>query len=159
MEKEAQQSKGGISHRRVFKDVKRSVGGEGEELKEDPKTEASDIEIKVKQECEIGTLEPYVQIVAKNTELFSIYSADTLIDALRAFCSEKGLKFDIQKDKYKVKMHFPSEDIDMTCKILSFNEDTNCIEINRNKGSCMQFYDQFNLLREFLGDLVMNQSE
>lgn len=48
MEKEAQQSKGGISHRRVFKNVERSVGGEGEELKEDPKTEASDIEIKVK---------------------------------------------------------------------------------------------------------------
>lgn len=40
-------------------------------------------------------LDPYIQIVSKNTELFSIYCAQTLLDAMRAFCSEKGLKFEI----------------------------------------------------------------
>lgn len=57
----------------------------------------------------------------KNTELFSLYSADTLLDALKAFCIEKELKFEIPEDKYKIKIHFPSEEIDICCKILSVN--------------------------------------
>jgi len=64
-----------------------------------------------------------------------------LIDALKAFCSEKGLTFDVIKDKYKIKIHFPSEEIDMCCKILSLNEETNCVEFNRTKGNCMNFYE------------------
>ena len=91
--------------------------------------------------------------------MFSIYSADTLIDALKAYCTEKGLKFEIQKDKYKVKIRFPSEGIDINCKIMSLNEDTNCVEVNRSKGSCMHFYEEFNHLKDFLGDLVFTPSE
>jgi len=67
------------------------------------------VDIKMKCEDERKKLEPYCQIIKKNTELFSIYSADTLIDALRAYCSEKGLNYELQKDKYKIRIAFPSE--------------------------------------------------
>jgi len=104
-------------------------------------------------------LDPYVPIVNKNTELFSVYSAETLLDALKAYCTEKVLKYEIVKDKYKMKIHFPSEEIDICCKILSMDEDTNCIEFNRQRGGCMTFFDQFNQMRDFLGDLVTSSKE
>jgi len=82
-----------------------------------------------------------------------------LLDAIKAYCTEKGLKYDAIKDKYKIKMHFPSEGIDMSCKIVSLDAETNCIEFNRTRGGCMTFYNEFNQLKDFLGDLVMTASE
>lgn len=113
----------------------------------------------MKAEDEKDCLEPYNQIIKKNTELFSVYSAETLLSALKAFCTEKGLKYDVQQDKHKIKITFPSEDMQVVCKILSLNEDTNCLEFNRTRGSCMTFYDQFSHLKEFLGDLVLSPCE
>lgn len=113
----------------------------------------------MKSEEENKTLPQYTPIVKKNTELFSIYSAETLIDALKAFCAEKSLQFEILKDKYKVVIKVPGEETEVHCKILSYNEDTNCLEVNRTKGGCMHFYEQFNHLRDFLGDLVTSQME
>ena len=113
----------------------------------------------MKAEDEKTCLDPYNQIIKKNTELFSIYSADTLMDALKAYCTERGLKYKVQEDKHKIKIAFPSEEIEICCKILSLNEDTNCLEICRQRGSCMAFYDQFAHIEEFLGDLVLANTE
>jgi hypothetical protein len=160
---EKQQKSGGatFSHRKVYKDMSQVERGvDAEEAKNTGiKTAAQEIDVKMKAQDEQGTLEPYCQIIKKNTELFSIYSADTLLDALRAYCTERGLKHDVQKDKHKLRIAFPSEEIEIVCKVLSLNEDTNCLEICRTRGPCMAFYDQYAHIKDFLGDLVLSNIE
>ena len=41
----------------------------------------------------------------------------------------------------------------MNVKILK-NGETNCIDVNRMNGDCMIFFEQFNVLKDYLGELI-----
>ena len=41
----------------------------------------------------------------------------------------------------------------MNVKILD-NGDTNCIEVNRMGGDCMIFFEQFNTLKDYMGEII-----
>jgi hypothetical protein len=113
----------------------------------------------MKVDSESESLEPYVKVVNKNTELFSPYTAETLLDALKAYCTEKGVKYELKNDKHKMKIHFSSEEVDLECKILSVDEATNVIDFQRLNGGCMSFFDQYAHIKDFLEDLVYPAKE
>lgn len=92
----------------------------------------------------------------KNTELFSTSDADTLLDTIVDFAEKQGYKYQVAKDKYKVKLEIllGEEKIDISAKISKAAADKYCIEFNRTGGDSMLFYDQFKNIKEYFGDLI-----
>jgi len=88
-------------------------------------------------------IDEYFRVINKNTEMFSSYDPDTLLDTIVDFAEKQGFKFDVAKDKYKVKFEIllGEEKIDMTIKISKAAADKYCIEINRTGGDSMLFFD------------------
>ena len=41
----------------------------------------------------------------------------------------------------------------MNVKILK-NGENNCVEVNRMNGDCMIFFEQFNTLKDYIGEMV-----
>jgi len=101
-------------------------------------------------------LDEYIRVVNKNTELFSSYDADTLLDTICDFAEKQGYKFEVAKDKYKIKLEIllGEEKIDITAKITKAAADKYCIEFNRTGGDSILFFEQFKNIREYFGDLI-----
>jgi hypothetical protein len=49
-------------------------------------------------------LDQYVRVVHKNTEFFSTYDAEMLLQNLSAYANETGFEMTVQSDKYKIKL-------------------------------------------------------
>lgn len=105
---------------------------------------------------ETRQIDEYIRIVNKNTELFSTEDADVLLDTIVDFADKQGYKYQVAKDKYKVKveMLLGEEKIDLTAKISKVDATKNCIEINRTGGDQLVFFEQFKQIKEYFGDLV-----
>ena len=88
--------------------------------------------------------------------MFSSESADLILDKLIEFAQKKQLGAKVAPNKYKLVLrHLNGEsmDLEMNVKILK-DGDKNCIEVNRIQGDCLGFYENFNILKEYLGDIV-----
>ena len=124
---------GGYSaSRRVYrKAVNRGNVEEGEE------------ESKYDVEESIREIEEYVRFVNKNTEFFSTANPNELLNELAGYFEEKGYKFDIAKDKYKVKVAMieGNDSIEMTVKILKATPEKYCVEFNRTSGDQLLFFN------------------
>ena len=78
-----------------------------------------------------------MRIVNKTTEFFSTANPDELLEELAGYFAEKGYKFEIAKDKYKVKaeiMEEGAEPIEITAKISKAAPEKYCVEFNRIAG-------------------------
>lgn len=93
----------------------------------------------------------------KNTEIFSLNPPDELLDAVIDFIEKSGYKHKLVDSQYKVKYQILSEgeeEVDVTAKITRVNKDKYCIEFERKGGDSLAFYNHFNNIKEFLGDLI-----
>jgi len=102
-------------------------------------------------------MEEYVKIVNKNTELFSLFDAETLWTALLEFVESQGIKHEMAKDKYKMKLQIliPEGDrIDMTVKVLKVDHEKVCLEFSRTGGDQLIFFSEFSKIKEYYGDLI-----
>ena len=92
----------------------------------------------------------------KNTELFSTEDPETLLNAVIDFADKQGYKYEVSKDKYKVKIEIllGEEKIDLTAKISKVDPNKYCLEINRTGGDQIVFFEQFKQMKEYLGDLI-----
>lgn len=64
-------------------------------------------------------------------------------------------------DKYKIKMRFEVNEgkkvlpIELTAKLYKVaDQDKICIDVNRNDGDVYAFYKQFEVIKDFLGDIA-----
>jgi hypothetical protein len=96
-------------------------------------------------------------VINKNTEFFTTAEPDLMLDELAGYFEEKGYKFTISKDKYKIKVTITIEDeeaFEMTVRILKAAPGKYCVEFNRNDGDQLHFFNQFNIIKDVFGDLV-----
>lgn len=84
-----------------------------------------------------------MRVVNKNTDLFSTYDADTLLDTIVDFAEKQGYKYEVAKDKYKVKVEIllGEEVVDITAKITKVAADKNAVEITRTGGDSILFFE------------------
>jgi hypothetical protein len=81
-----------MGQRRAYRGAHR---GEGEEEEEEKKFAIDDSK---------RNLEEYVRVINKNTELFSTYDAEAILETILDYLKEMGYdKFKLSKDKYKIK--------------------------------------------------------
>lgn len=105
-------------------------------------------------------IEDYVRIVHKQTELFSTFEPDVIFQTLQEFAGLQCLSHEVAKDKYKIKMTFlvgegkKEQNIVMTAKLLKVNEEKVCLEIQRNEGDIFTFFNQFEQVKDYLGELI-----
>lgn len=102
-------------------------------------------------------VEEYVRGVAKNTEIFSTFSPDDLLDTVVDLAEKKGYKYTVAGGKYKIKFEILEEDgekVELTAKISRVDKDKNCVEFTRTGGNYLAFYNKFELIKEFFGDIV-----
>lgn len=97
-----------------------------------------------------------MRIVNKNTELFSTYDADTLFETILDFAEKQGYKFQASPDKYKAKIEIllGEEVVDITAKVTKAAADKNVVEITRTGGDSILFFEQFKIIKDYLGELV-----
>lgn len=121
----AMASGGYVAARRQYRHViKRGEGAEGEESK-------FDVEETKRQ------IEEYVRLVNKNTEFFTTTDPSEMLEELAGYFEEKGYKFQISKDKYKIKVLITiegDEPVEITVKILKAAPEKYCVEFNRTNG-------------------------
>jgi len=101
-------------------------------------------------------LDEYFRVVNKNTEVFSTYDPDTLLDTIVDFAEKQGFKYEVAKDKYKVKLEIllGEEKIDITAKISKATADKYCLEFNRTGGDSILFFEQFKNIKEYFGEMI-----
>jgi hypothetical protein len=139
---------GYAAQRRAYKGAHR---GEGDEEMEEEKFELAS-----------RKMEKYEKLVAKNTEFFSTNAPEDLMFNLEKYLESTGAKYEISKDKYKVKAVLVPKDssgseeeqIHAKFQILQVDEDKLCMEMSRSKGDAMVFFEQFNQMKEFYGPLA-----
>jgi serine/threonine protein kinase len=123
--------------------------------------EAEDNQEEEKNEVEYErVLEDYVRLIAKQTELFSTFDADTLLEELIKLSETMALSHEVAKDKYKIKMEFmvgegkKASHLTMTAKILKVDEERVCIDFQKSEGDVFTFHKQFKTINEYLGELI-----
>ncbi len=99
-------------------------------------------------------LEEYARLIHKNTEMYSTYDADTLLAVLDEMTEVLGAKMDVADDKYKVKLNIamPTGTIEMKVRILKVKEGLNCLEFSRVSGDQLEFFTQYNQIKDFYGE-------
>ena len=98
----------------------------------------------------------YFGIVKKNTELFSSFGANTLLSKLVEFAEKKSVEFKVAPNKYKVHFKYMSGadlELEINCKILKAG-DKNVIDVSRVNGDAIFFFEQFNVIKDYVGDMV-----
>ena len=87
--------------------------------------------------------------------MFSTYDPDTLLDTLVDYAEKQGYKYQVAKDKYKVKLEIllGEEKVDITAKISKVSADKYAIEFVRTGGDSIIFFDQFKNIKEYFSDL------
>jgi len=100
-------------------------------------------------------LEEYYPIVAKKTEFFSTADANELLQGIVDFAQSKAAKFEVADDKYKVKMTVlnAEDEIELVVNVLKAAEGKHCVEMNKKEGDKFQFYNTFEMFKDYLGDL------
>jgi hypothetical protein len=138
-EAEKAQRAGGLAQRRAYRGAHRGDGDDEEEEK-----------------IEKRNIEEYIRVVNKNTEIFSTEDPDVLLGTIVDFADKQGYKYQVAKDKYKVKLEIllGEETVDMTIKISKVDANKHCIEINRTGGDQLVFFEQFKQMKEYFGDLI-----
>lgn len=88
--------------------------------------------------------------------MFSTSEPDILLDTIVDFAEKQGYKYEVSKDKYKVKVEIllGEEKIDITAKITKAAAEKYCIEFNRTGGDSILFFDQFKIIKEYFGELI-----
>jgi hypothetical protein len=82
--------------------------------------------------------------------LFSTFEPNLLLDEILNYAEEKGFEFKVSNDKYKVILRKLTEDggIEMVVNILRVDEKRNCIDFNRTKGDCLDYFSCFNEIKD-----------
>lgn len=163
-ERAAQKQVVGGAGRRQYKNVGTHRGDHGDEEEESK----HDL-VTVKR-----TMEPYLEIVNKNTEFFSTMDPETLINEIGGYLQEKGHVVKLDAKKYKMKVVLKTEveegssgaegatseeepPIEMTVKLLEVQGAESpkyCVEFNRTAGDQLQFFDEYNKIHDELADLA-----
>jgi len=139
---------GFVAARRQYRNVVHR--GNHEEGEEESKFEVEEVK---KRE-----IEEYVQYIQKNTEFFSNENPDILLSELAGYFEEKGQKFTMSDDKYKIKAAVLVEGLDpieMNIKILKAAHDKFCVEFNRTGGDQLEFFKQYNVIKEMFDDIIV----
>lgn len=94
--------------------------------------------------------------VAKNTEIFSTHHPDELLDSIVDYVEKMGYEHKLVDKQYKLKFQIlqDQERIDVTAKVTKVDKDKYCLEFDRKSGDSLAFYNHFNNIKEFLGDLI-----
>jgi len=99
-----------------------------------------------------------VRVINKNTELFSTYDPDTILETILDYLKEMGYdKFTVSKDKYKVKLQFinkEQEQGEMKVEILKADEKKVCIDFTKLDGDSLVFYKEFGNLKDYMGEIA-----
>ena len=88
-------------------------------------------------------MDNYVQFVQKNTELFTTEKPDDLLKDLAYFFKDKGFKYVVSGDKYKIKVNQILEDLqelEYCVRILGVDESKCCVEFSRTAGDQFEFF-------------------
>lgn len=96
------------------------------------------------EKIEKRNIEEYIKVVNKNTDMFTTEDPDVLLDIIVDFAEKQGYKYQVAKDKYKIKIEMligEEEKIDITAKISKVDANKNCIEINRTGGDQLVFFE------------------
>ena len=159
----------GQSGRRQYRNVT-THRGEGEEGVEE-----------TKHELTIRTIEPYLDMVKKNTQFFSTIEPNFLLGELQAYFKENGHEVTVDPKRYKLKVTIKSsqeaedeneemedgeeeekakEDevkevpVEMTINILQVGDNQQyCVEFNRKNGDQLHFFQEFQGIRDELAEL------
>ena len=155
------------SSRRQYKNVAvhRGERGDDEDLAEESKHELTVTK---------RTLDTYLEVVKKNTEIFTLADPESIINEIGGYLQEQGHAVKLDAKKYKLKAIFKTEEaeeevegekdensfveapIEMTVKILQVEGATPakyCIEFSRNGGDQLQFFEEFSKIRDELAEL------
>lgn len=99
-----------------------------------------------------------MKVVNRNTDLFSTHSPDTILQSILTYAKEKNLEgFKLADDKYKLKLPIIKESgdkIEMQVKILKAGDEKVCIEFSKTEGDSLQFYEEFNFIKDYINNLV-----
>ena len=102
----------------------------------------------------------YFGIVKKNTELFSSHRAEALLGKLVEFGEKKNVEFKLAPNKYKLYFKYmsgPDVELEINCKILKAGE-KNVVDVNRVNGDAIFFFEQFMVIKDYIGDLIDESS-
>jgi hypothetical protein len=94
-----------------------------------------------------------VRLVNKNTEFFTTEAPEEVFAELQGYFEEKGFKLSPAADRYKLKVTqviAEDQDLEYTIRILKAAQDKYCVEFNRNGGDQLEFFKQFNTIKEEL---------
>jgi hypothetical protein len=94
-----------------------------------------------------------MRLVNKNTEFFTTCCPEETLDEITGYFEEKGYKVNVAQDKYKVKVTLPisgESDLEMCVRILKAAPEKYCVEFNRTGGDQLEFFKQFNIIKEEL---------
>jgi len=112
-----------MAQRRAYRGAHR---GEGEEEHEEEKFEIDESK---------RHLGEYVRVINKNTEIFSTANPSIILEALLGYIKMMGYsKYQVSKDKYKVKLSFISkkdEEGEMKIEVLGVGKDKVCVDFTK----------------------------
>ena len=103
-------------------------------------------------------MDEYLDVIAKNTELFSTADPDTLLDSLLAYAEALGYtEYKLSKDKYKLKLpilNAKNQKVEIKIEILKVDHEKVCVEFTKLDGDFLTFVDEFNLIKDYMGELI-----
>ena len=83
-------------------------------------------------------MDDYVNVIAKNTELFLNSDPESTLDTILSYAEELGYTgYKLSKDKYKVKLpilNAKGEKIEVKIELLKVDEDKICVDISKIDG-------------------------
>lgn len=108
-------------------------------------------------------LEPYQEVVKKNTEFFTTEIPENLVNEIGGYLQSQGHLTVLDKNKYKFKVTLKQEKgteeesapLELTVKILDASNGRYCVEFSRTAGDQLQFFDEFSKIRDELAHLVI----
>lgn len=122
----------------------RNAGAAGEEAKA-----VEDLNSKADLAPEKTLLE-YEKVFAQNTEFFSTCNPDVIEEALVTKLKEEHVDYKANKEHYKVKFTIitkgqdgDSQETGCTFRILKVNDQINCVEFTKTKGTQANFHEAF----------------
>ena len=101
-------------------------------------------------------IDDYVSVVSKLTEFMTTQSPDDLLDELAGYFEERQAKYEIAKDKYKIKVQLVEDEqlLQMVVYILKADAGKYCVEFNRTCGDQLLFFKAFTGIKEAFDDIV-----
>ena len=139
-------------HQAVVGSRKRATGayrGDGAEEGKEEESKYSFLEAE-------RALDQYVVVAKKNTEFFSEYEANDLLQQMSEFANAKGCKIEFSDTKYKAKMQLLSEtgSTEIKMRILQTDEGKRCMEFTKLSGEALQFQHEYQEIKEFFADMI-----